>query len=173
MQTIQTFNLGFGPTSRQAPTLPEPLDTAEFHTRQEIREHQNAVVAHYEYQRQAENQARIDADNKRAKELVEAQREQTDEEYDDMKRKLWQAEQDKWAASAAKEKEDELEKIAYLLSSPAIADIFTRSEFNCLQSVIHWAGRGYTMQDDGFLSFGNGIFHIQMTAPAAKTKASN
>ena len=167
-----SFSLGAIPKSTTAPTLPEPLDPAEFHTRQEVRDHQEAQQYFYEYHRDVETQARIDADNKRASDLAETQREQTDDEYDDLKRKQWQQEQDKRAASLAKEKSDALEKTAYLLSSPAIADIFTRSEFTAIQSIIHWASRSYTLEDSGFLSFSNGAFHVQMTAPVAKMKAA-
>ena len=82
-----SFSLGAIPKSTTAPTLPEPLDPAEFHTRQEVRDHQEAQQYFYEYHRDVETQARIDADNKRASDLAETQREQTDDEYDDLKRK--------------------------------------------------------------------------------------
>ena len=167
-----TFSLGAIPKSTTAPTLPEPLDPAAFHSRQEVRDHQEAQQYFYEYQRDIETQARTDEDDQRSRDLAESQREQTDDEYDFQKRKEWQAERDKRAASIAKEKSDALEKTAYLLSSPAIADIFTRSEFTAIQSIIHWASRSYTLEDSGFLSFGNGVFHVQMTAPAAKMKAA-
>ena len=164
------FDIGNNSKSTIAPTLPAPLNPDEFHTRQELREHQAAQQDYYDHQRQVENQTRIDTDNQRAKDLAESRREQTDDAYDSLKRKQWQEQKDKQAAILAKEKSDALEKTAYLLSSPAIADVFTRSEFTAIQAIIHWASRNYTLEDDGFLSFGNGVFHVQMTAPKKAAK---
>jgi hypothetical protein len=171
MKTQNSFSLGAIPKQSNAPTLPAPLDPTAFHTRQEIREHQEAQQYFYDYQRDIETQARIDADNARAKVLAESDRELTDDEYDSLKRKQWHAEKDKQAAILAKEKSDELEKIAYLLSSPPVAEIFVRNEFAALQLVIHWAARGYMLQDEGYLNFGNSFCHLQMTAPAVKKAA--
>jgi hypothetical protein len=173
MTQVQTFNLGFGPTSREAPTLPEPLDTAEFHTRQQIREHNEAFQNYYDYQRDIAQQIKVDADNKRAQELAEAQREQTDEEYDDMKRKQWQAQKDKEAARVAKEKADAMERTAYLLSSPPVADLMHRSEYAFLKDFEYWVGqRGYTLEPEGLQFFQPGFYSVQLTAPVVTKKAS-
>lgn len=167
MQTQNTFSLGTIPKSA-APTLPAPLDNSEYQNREQIRAHQNATQAYFDYQREIEYQIKVAADLAHAKEVAEANRPQSDEEYDAQKRIEWQAAKDKNAARLKKEIDDELAKTAYLLSSPPVAEVFARSEFAALKAVIQWAGRGYTMPDEGFHSFSHGFFHIQMTAPAAK-----
>jgi hypothetical protein len=173
MTQVQTFNLGFGPTSREAPVLPAPLKPDEFHTRQEIRDHQDAQQRYYNYQRQVENQARIDADNQRAKDLANAQREQTDFEYDEMKRTQWQAARDKEAARLQKEKDDAMARTAYLLSSPPVADLTHRSEYAFLKDFEFWVGqRGYTLEPEGLQFFQPGFYSIQLTAPVVTKKAS-
>lgn len=166
MQTQQTFSLGA--IKQAAPELPLPLDPSEFHTRQDIRDHQNAQLAYYDFQRDIEYQIKVAADLTRAKELAEANREQTDDEYDEMKRKQWQTEKDKQAARLQKEKDDAMEKTAYLLSSPALADLMHRSEFAFLKDFEYWVGqRGYTLGDEGLITFQPGFYHLQLTAPAA------
>ena len=150
-----------------------PLDPAEFHTRKEIREHQEARQYFYEYQRDVETQVRIDADNARAKVLAESDLELTDDAYDAIKRKQWQAEKDKQAAILAKDKSDAMERTAYLLSSPPLADLLHRSEFSFLKDFEYWVGqRGYTLGEEGLLTFMPGMYHAQLSAPAAKTKAA-
>lgn len=171
MQTQNSFSLGAIPKQSNAPTLPLPLDPTQFHTRQEIREHQEAQQYYHEYQRDIETQARIDADNARAKVLAEANRELTDAEYDDWMRKEWQAQKDKQAALVSKEKADALERTAYLLSSPPMVDLLHRGEYNFLKDFEYWASRGYTLGDGGLQAFQPGFYHVQLTAPATTKKA--
>lgn len=171
MNQTNTFSLG-AISKSTAPTLPSPLDIAGFHTREQVRAHREAEQAYYDYQREAANEALIAAENARARDLAEANREQTDEEYDEMRRVQWQAQRDNQAALLAKERPDEMAKTAYLLSSPPVAEILVRNEYAALQLVIHWASRNYTLPADGFLNFGNGVFHLQMTAPATAKKAA-
>lgn len=171
MQTQNTFSLGAIPKSTTAPTLPEPLDQTIYQTREAVREHQAAQQRYWDYQRQLENQARIDADNERAKELANAQREQTDAEYDAIKRKQWEDQKDKEAARLQKEKDDAMARTAYLLSSPPIAELFHRSEYSFLKDFEFWCQKGYTLGDEGLLTFQPGFYHAQLTAPATTKKA--
>ena len=171
MANIIHFSLGNASKSNTPPVLPEPLDQSQFHTRQEIRDHQDAQQRFYDYQRQVENQARIDADNQRAKDLANSLREQTDSEYDALKRKQWQDQKDKEAAILAKEKADAMARTAYLLSTPPIAELFHRSEFLFLKDFQFWCQKGYTLEDDGLITFQPGFYHAQLTAPATTKKA--
>ena len=171
MTNIIHFTIGNNSKSTTAPTLPEPLDQTVYQTREAVREHQAAQQRYYDFQRQLENQARIDASNQRAKDLANAQREQTDKEYDDLKAKQWQDQKDKEAARLQKEKDDAMARTAYLLSSPPVADLFHRSEYSFLKDFEYWVGqRQYTLAEDGILTFQPGFFHAQLTAPAAPAK---
>lgn len=167
MTNIITFPLGANSQPAQAPTLPEPLDQTVYQTREAVRQHQAAQQRYWDYQRQVANQARIDADNQRAKDLANAQREQTDAEYDALKLKQWQDQKDKDAARLQKEKDDAMARTAYLLSSPPIADLQHRSEFAFLKDFEHWVQRDYTLEADGLLTFQPGFYHCQLAAPAA------
>ena len=155
-----------------APIFPAPLSPDEFHSRAAIREHQQAQQAFYDHKRRVERQIQIDADNARSKAIVEANKELSDIAYDEIKRKEWQASRDKQAAILAKEKADELEKTAFLLSSPPFVDIYSRSDFNFLKEFSHWCGRGYTLPDDGVQVFQPGHYAVQLTAPAPAKKAA-
>jgi hypothetical protein len=173
MTHVQTFDLGFNQAPRPTPTLPEPLDQTVYQTREAVREYQNAVAAFYEHQRHLENKARIDEDNKRARELAESKRELTDIEYDAMKKTQWQAEKDKQAARLQKEMDDALARTAYLLSSPPVADLLHRSEYSFLKDFEYWVGqRQYTLGADGLIAFQPGLYHAQLTAPVAKKAVS-
>lgn len=171
MTDVITFNLGNSHNSKSAPVLPEALDGSKFHTRAELRAHKIACEEFHNYQREAEYQAKVAESNKRAREQAEAQREMTDEEYDNMKRKEWQAEKDKEAARLAVKKEKEREEIAYRLSMPAVADIHNRSEYLFLKDFEFWTQKGYTLQPDGIQIFQPGIYNAQLTAPAVAKKA--
>jgi hypothetical protein len=149
-------------------TLPAPLDQTVFHTRKTVQEYRQAVANYYTQQREIEHQARVAADNEFARDRANAQREQTDAEYDAIKLGEWTAARNKVADRIAKEKTDALAKIAYMTSSPPVAEIMCRSEYNCIQEIIHFASLGYTMNDSGMLAFGNGYFHIEMHAPTSK-----
>ena len=155
-----------------APIFPAPLSPDEFHSRAAIREHQQAQQAFYDHKRRIERQIQIDADNERAKAIAKASREQTDDEYDEIKRKEWQASRDKQAAILAKEKQDALEKTAFLLSSPEVVDLYHRSEFSFLREFAHWSSRNYTLPDDGVQVFQPGHYAVRLTAPAAPKKAA-
>ena len=153
------------------PALPAPLSPDEFHSRAAIREHQQAEQAYHAHQRAAARKIQIDADNARSKAIVEANKELSDIAYDEIKRREWQASRDKQAAILAKEKQDALEKTAFLLSSPPTIDLFHRSDFNFLKEFSHWCGRGYTLPDDGVQVFQPGHYAVRLTAPAPKKAA--
>ena len=155
-----------------APIFPAPLSPDEFHSRAAIREHQQAQQAFYDHKRRIERQIQIDLDNERAKAIAKASREQTDDEYDEIKRKEWQASRDKQAAILAKEKQDALEKTAFLLSSPNTVDLFARTDYSFLKEFEHWARRGYNLEADGIRLFQPGFYSVQLTAPAAAKKAA-
>lgn len=134
-----------------------------------MRQYQNALAAYYEFQRLAENQARIALDNQRAIDLANSRREQTDAEYDAMKKAQWDAEKAKQAARLQKEKDDALARTAYLLSTPPVADLLHRSEYSFLKDFEYWVGqRQYTLEPDGVITFQPGLYHAQLTAPVAK-----
>ena len=165
-ETVNTFALGA--IQKSAPVMPEPLDRAVFHTRQEVRDHNNAVQAFHDHQRNLVHQAKVAADNARAKELAEANRDMTDAEYDAAGLKRFNDQRDKAAERVAKEKVDELEKIAYMLSSPATASILQRSEYTFLKQFEHWTQRGYSLGPNGMQMFQPGIYHVILDAPVAK-----
>lgn len=171
MNQVNTFSLGASPANKAAPVLPEPLDTAQFHTRAAIREYQAACEAFYEYQRQVAHQAEVVADQLRAKELAQANLPLSDTDYDDLKRKEWQAVRDKESARISKEKTDALDKVAYMLSSPLVAEITHRSELHFLLEFQHWSQRGYTLEDDGLKYFQPGFYLVHLTAPAKKVSS--
>lgn len=173
MTNIIHFSLGNASKSNTPPVLPEPLDTSVYQTREAVREHQAAQQRYYDHQRQLVNQARIDADNQRAKDLAESQREMTDAEFDNLKRKQWEAAKEKEAARLQKEKDDAMARTAYLLSSPPVADLFHRSEYSFLKDFEYWVGqRGYTLEADGLLTFQPGYYHAQLQAPAPAKRVS-
>ena len=151
-----------------APIFPAPLSPDEFHTREAIRAHQQAEQAYHAHQRAAARKIQIDADNARSKAIVEANKELSDIAYDEIKRKEWQASKDKQAAILAKEKQDALEKTAFLLSSPEVVDLYHRSEFSFLREFAHWSSRNYTLPDDGVQVFQPGHYAVRLTAPAPK-----
>ena len=168
MNQVNTFSLGAIAEPSHAPTLPSPLDPAVFHTRQALRDHRQAEESFYAHQRAIEIQAETAAANALAKERADANRELTDAEYDLLKRKEWQEQKAKQAASLAKEKADALERTAFLLSSPPVVDLFHRSEFALLKDFEYWAGRSYTLSADGLHCFQPGNYHLQLTAPPSK-----
>ena len=170
MTQVIEFNLGAVAKSTTAPVLPEPLDQTVYQTREAVGEHQAAQQRYYAHLRQLENQALIDASNQRAKDLANAQREMLDSEYDSLKAKQWQDQKDKEAAQIQKEKDDAMARTAYLLSSPPIAELFHRSEFLFLKDFQFWCQKGYTLADDGLITFQPGFFHAQLTAPATTKK---
>ena len=155
------------------PARPAPLSPDQYHTRQDIRDHHKAEQSYHDHQREVARQLQVAADNERSKALVEASREQTDAEYDDLKRKQWNESRDKQAATLAKEHADALEKTAFLLSSPPVVDLFARTDYSFLKDYEHWARRGYTLEADGIRLFQPGFYSVQLTAPAAAKKAKN
>ena len=76
----------------------------------------------------------------------------------------------KIAERVAAEKAAALAEIDRLLSSPASVEVVQRSEFAFIREVIHWANRGFTMPDSGFMAMMPGMFHIVMDAPATTKK---
>lgn len=165
---VNTFALSAIPKSGNAPTMPEALDRAAFHTRQEVRDYNNAVQNFYDHERNVARQIVIDADKARAKEVAEANREMSDAEYDAAGLKRFNDQRDKAAEREAKDKADELEKIAYMLSSPPTASVFRRSEYAFLKDFEHWISRGYSLGPDGMEMFQPGLYHVILDAPVAK-----
>ena len=172
MHQENTFSLGAIAKPTTAPTLPSPLDPAEFHTRQALREHRQAEEAFYAYRREVEIEAETAAANALAKEVAEANRELSDSEYDTLKRKAWLEQKAKQEALVAKDKQDALERTAFLLSSPPVVDLFHRSEYILLKEFEHWASRNYTLSLEGLHCFQPGNYHVQLTAPPAKKAAA-
>ena len=154
------------------PARPAPLSPDQFHTRQAIRDHQQADQAYHDHQRAAARQILVDADNERSKALAEANKELSESDYDDIKRKEWQAARDKQAATLAKEHADALEKTAFLLSSPPFVDLFHRTDYSFLKEYEHWCRRNYTLEADGIRLFQPGFYSVQLTAPAPAKKAA-
>ena len=147
-----------------APTMPAPLDHTVFNTRQQVRDHQNAAQAYYDHLRNIERQALIAADLARAKEIAEANREMSDFEYDTAGLKRFNEAKDKQAALLAKEKQDALEKTAFMLSSPPIVNLNHRSEYGFLKDFEFWIGRGYSLAEDGLNFFQPGFYNVDLTA---------
>ena len=154
------------------PTRPAPLNPDQYHTRQDIRDHQQAEQSYHDHQRGIARQIQIAADNARSKAIAVASREQSDADYDAMKLKDWNENKAKQAAFLAKEKQDALEKTAFLLSSPEVVDLYHRSEFSFLREFAHWSSRNYVLPDDGVQVFQPGHYAVQLTAPAPAKKAA-
>lgn len=94
----------------------------------------------------------------------------SEDEYFQLKVKEKAANDARIAERAAAEKAAALAEIDRLMASPDIAEVMHRNEHNFLREVIHFANRGYTLADEGFLHFGMGLYHVQMSAPKKKTK---
>jgi len=153
--------------TKNTPIKPEPLSIYVLHSPAEKRKHAAEVDAYNQAVRAIEHAKQVKAQA----EIAERNRPMTDEEYFQMavNRK---ADQDAMEAEAAAIRHAaELEKIAYEMSSPAVADIMETSEFQFLKSVVHWAGRGYVMHDQSIQHWGMGLYHVQLSAPAVAKKA--
>lgn len=154
-------------TNTVTPTKPADLDNSILHTPEAVRQWKQDSSDYYQAV-QAIKQAEI---HQAQLEYAHRNRTLTSEEYyqESVKRK---AAADALAAERAEvEKAKALENIERLMGSPAIADILHHNEYSFMQEVIQWANRNYVMAENGFHSFGMGLYHIQMSAPVAPKKA--
>jgi hypothetical protein len=150
------------------PQRPAPLDLTKLHTPTEVRQWKAEMADYHAALRAEEEQERLKEQTKKAHEnriILNA-----DEAYAlaverEAQRKAREAEQE-----AARQAERDA-KAAYLASLPAVADVSERSEFHFLQTVIHWAGKGYSLSDDGIEAFLPGFYSCRLTAPATTKKA--
>lgn len=168
MSQVNTFSLGAIPAI--TPTLPPPLPKDQYNTRQDIKDHRNATESYYAHHRHLKHLEALEADRALAREKAEANREMSDAEYDEQGLKRFNDQRDKAAAAIAKQKQDELNQIAFRLSSPPIVEIFKRSEFALIKELEYWFGLGYTLEDDGLTLFQPSFYQMKLTAPKAKGK---
>jgi len=140
-------------TTTTTPIKPADLDIYTLHSpeavkawKQDVADYHQAL-ARIERAKEAKQQAAI----------AEQNRVLTDEEY---------YQDDIAAERAAAEKAAALAEIERLMSSPKTVDVINRNEVLFMIEVIQWANRGYTMAENGFHSFGMGLYHITMNAPA-------
>jgi hypothetical protein len=149
-------------TTTTTPIKPADLDIYTLHSpeavkawKQDVADYHQAL-ARIERAKEAKQQAAI----------AEQNRVLTDEEYYQEALKRKKIADDIAAERAAAEKAAALAEIERLMSSPKTVDVINRNEVLFMIEVIQWANRGYTMAENGFHSFGMGLYHITMNAPA-------
>jgi FMN phosphatase YigB (HAD superfamily) len=152
--------------TQNTPIKPADLDSTILHSPDAVRQWKADWVDYHAATRAIE-QARIT----KAQAIVAYEnRTLSESEYHEQAVKRKQEQDAKQAERAAVEKAAALAEIDRLMGSPDIAEVMHRNEYSFLLEVIQWANRGYVMADNGFLTFGMGMYHIQMQAPPATTK---
>lgn len=146
------------------PIKPTPLDSTTIHHPDTVRKWKSDMADYANAVRAIEHRAQMKAQAEAAKAAAPL----TDDAYFALKLKAHNDQKAKEAARLAAEKAEELARIDHLMSSPAVAEVFQRTEYTAIQEIIHWASRGYTLADSGFLNFHGGVYHLQMNAPAKK-----
>lgn len=153
-------------TTQTLPTKPADLSIYVLHSPEAIRQHAAETRDYFNEIRKIEHAEAVRAQAI----LANANRPSTDDEYFAQAQKREAENQAKQAERAATEKADALAEIDRLLASPPTVEVVHRNEFLFLQKVIQYAGRGYVMTDDGFLSFTPGMYHIVMNSPQQAAK---
>jgi hypothetical protein len=143
-------------------SMPEPLDTSKFYTREERRQHAAAVASYHETVRAEEQRQPLAEEAARA----EANRVMTQEEYEALALLRYQEKVAKEAEQAAAEKAQAEAKEAYLASMPDIAEIEARSEFIFLSDVAHWFAKGYTADEKSIIGWIPGFYCVKLNKPA-------
>jgi hypothetical protein len=149
-------------TTKTTITRPADLDNSKLHTRAEVRAWQDANFEYHAAIHAEEQRAATQA----AAKAAEASRPLSDDEY---YQQAVQRETEKRARIAdreAAEKADQEAKVAYLESTPAIADIDATNPYSFLLQVIAWAQKGYTLPEDADIATFPSWYAVKLTAPA-------
>jgi len=151
-------------TTQALPVKPEPLSLYVLHTPAAVRQHEQAMYDYYAAMRAIAQQEQADKEAA----IAEASRALTQAEYFAQAQEREREKQAKVKAAHDAEVAAARAEVDRLATSPAIAEVMHRNEWNFLQEICHWSRRQYTLEDGNLHASLPGHYHASMTAPAAK-----
>jgi hypothetical protein len=153
-------------TQKIAP--PAQLDNTKIHTRDEYRQWQAANFEYHAYLREQEQAA----ERQQAADLLESQREMTDNEYFVMAVEREKQRQKREAEREAERQQAAAEKAAYLASLPDVAVISESNPYCFVQEIMHWTKQGYSLAPNAEVDILFGLHRVCLDKPAPAKKAA-